>query len=287
MKLSNWLTNVVLLVLVVALSLLTYLTNTKNKTNSILPSLTTLDPQLVSTIKINKNDNQTVLNKQNNEWRIIQPIEVKANQLRVGSLLKLLTSNIYAQYPIEDIDLSQYGLSDSVLNIEIDNTRIRFGSTNPINDKRYILINNNMYLIEDNFFPLINSQLGTLVDHRLFPDDSEMTKIQTGNFSLTKNDKGHWVSSNNASSDKINKTVTFWKNAQSFGVHDYVQRKTLEDISITFNNSKASTRLIVTDKEPWLIIARPELGLEYHFDETYIDKLLSTEYNDSTIEDDR
>ena len=287
MKLSNWLTNVVLLVLVVALSLLTYITNTKNKTNSIIPSLTTLDPQLVSTIKINKNDNQTVLNKQNNEWRIIQPIEVKANQLRVGSLLKLLTINIYAQYPIEDIDLSQYGLSDSVLNIEIDNTRIRFGSTNPINDKRYILINNNMYLIEDNFFPLINSQLGTLVDHRLFPDDSEMTKIQTGNFSLTKNDKGHWVSSNNASSDKINKTVTYWKNAQSFGVHDYVQRKTLEDISITFNNSKASTRLIVTDKEPWLIIARPELGLEYHFDETYIDKLLSTEYNDSTIEDDR
>ena len=219
------------------------------------------------------------------QWRITQPIEVKANQFRVGSLLRLLTSNIYARYPIEDIDLSQYGLSDSVLNIEIDNTHIRFGSTNPINDKRYILINDNMYLIEDNFFPLINSQLGTLVDPRLFSDDIEITTIHTSSFSLTRNEKGHWVSTNNASSDDINKTVTYWNNAQAFGVHDYVQRKILDDISITLNDSKVPVHLLVTDKEPWLIIARPELGLEYHFDETVIEKLLSTEHSDTAAED--
>ena len=59
MKSSNWLTNVVLLALVSALSFLTYTTNTEKTNSGIIPSLTDLDPKLVSIIKINKNDKQT------------------------------------------------------------------------------------------------------------------------------------------------------------------------------------------------------------------------------------
>ena len=284
MKSANWTTNVALLLLVIALSILTYKTSEQKDIDNTLSALTSLAPEKTSTIKINKNDRYTVIKKQNNIWHITQPIKVKANQFRIGSILKLLTTNNYTRYAIDDLDLKQYGLLDSRLSMQVDNIDILFGTTNPVNAKRYILINNSMYLIEDNIFPLINSQLGTLVDHRLLSEEDKIIKIQTTGFTLSKDKNNLWKSTSPTLSDDVVKTVNHWKNAQAFGVHDYALRKTLDTIKITLRDNKTPVDFLVTDKEPWLIIARPDLNLEYHFDKENIAKLLSTEHDDIATE---
>ena len=270
--------------MLVALSILSHKLTTEKETENHVATLTSLTPEHVSNIQINKKISQTTIKKQDGVWNITFPVKIKANQFRIGSLLRLLNTNNYVKYPIDDLDLSQYGFSKSSLNIQVDDIIITFGGKNPINSKRYILIDNNMYLIEDNFYPLINSQLGTLVDHKLFSDNVVIIEIQTTNFLLSKNDNNLWQSTDNATSDDIIKTLNYWKNAQAFGVHNYVQRKSLDVIKITVSNNTTPILLLITDKEPWLIIARPELGLEYHFDQSNIRNLLSTEHDEAVTE---
>ena len=93
------------------------------------------------------------------------------------------------------------------------------------------------------------------------------------------------VSTDKASSDDIVATINNWKNAQAFGVRDYVERKVINDIQITLDNNATPIRFIVTDDEPWLIIARPELNLEYHFDEINIARLLSTKHDEIVVDE--
>lgn len=273
MKSTNWITNLALLALVIGLSVLTYRTNQQNIIDNTKEPLTSLQPDTVSSLLINKRGNQTLIEKQDGVWRITQPISVKANRFRIGSLLKLLTTNNYTRYAIDELDLEQYGLADSKLSVQVDDVNIIFGNTNPINHKRYMLIDNNMVLIDDNFFPLVNSQIGTLVDQKLFGDDVVITKIQTSDFTLSKDAENQWTDTRNASSDDIVKTIQHWENAQSFGVHNYVKRDILDTITITLSDGTTPITFLVTDTDPWLIIARPDLDLEYHFDEDMIDKL--------------
>lgn len=284
MKSTNWFTNVILLILLIALSFLTYKTSQKKEDDNADVALTPLVPEKVSSIQVNKKNKHTVIQRQDNAWFITKPVNIKANQFRIGSLLKLLTTNNFTEYASDDLDLERYGLLDSTLNVQVDDVNIVFGNTNPINQKRYILINNSMYLIEDNFYPLINSQLGTLVDQKLIADNkSEITGIKTTDFTLLRNKENRWGSTNDASSDDIIKTVTNWKNAQAFGVHDYVARDIHNKVEITFADDSMLT-FIISDLQPWLIIARPELNLEYHFDNENIAKLLSTDHEEKIIE---
>jgi len=287
MKSANWLTNVILLILLIAISFLSYKTSQHKESENAVVALTPLVPEKVSRIQINKKNKHTVIQRQDGVWFITKPVNIKANQFRIGSLLRLLTTNNFTAYASEGLDLEKYGLFDSTLNVQVDDVNIIFGNTNPINQKRYILINDNMYLIEDNFYPLINSQLGTLVDQKLIADNkSEITGIKTTDFTLMRNKENRWGSTNDASSDDIIKTVTNWKNVQAFGVHDYVARDVHDKIEITFADDSMLT-FIISDLQPWLIIARPELNLEYHFDNENIAKLLSTDHEENLIENAR
>lgn len=273
MKSSNWITNLALFFLVIVLSVLTYKTNQQKIIDNTVAPLTKLNIATVSRIQINKQNRVTLIEKNNNVWRMTQPISVKANKFRIGSLLKLLTTNNYTQYDISDLDLAQFGLLDSTLNVQVDDINIVFGNINPINNKRYLLINNSMYLTDDNFFPLVNSQIGTLVDQKILADDIEITKIETDDFTLSKGDNNRWSSDSDLSPDDIVSIITHWKNAQAFGVHTYIERETLGEVVISFNAEVRAITFVITDKEPWLIIARPDLNLEYHFDDEMIAKL--------------
>lgn len=283
-KTTNWTTNFVLLALLVALSILSNKLSIDKEADDHIDELTSLSPGDVSNININKKNSLTMIKKQDGVWKITHPVSIKANQFRIGSLLKLLTTNDYVKYPTDDLELSQYGFSDNSLNIQIDDTVITFGGTNPINAKRYILIDDYMYMSDDNFYPLVNSQLGTLVDHKLFPDNVVITGIQTTNFRLSKDANNLWHSTDDATSDNIIKTKNNWKDAQAFGVHNYVQRKASDVIKITVSNKTTPILLLVTDKDPWLVIARPELDLEYHFDQSNIKNLLSTDHDEAATE---
>ncbi len=240
----------------------------------------------ISTINIQHNQNQTSLNRiVNNKtgehsWQITQPIEVAANNFRVNSIIKLLNAPVHNQYTLAEIDSKLIGLNNpgnnqttsiqfNSLSSErktIEPQTITFGITNPVTNLRYIKLNDTVYTIEDIYSPLISSHFSALVSLNLLPTNSVITKLILLNQTISRDKSGRWQSNISISADNVAKTLQYWLQTQAFGVHQYLSRKELGEIFIYVENSAQPIRFQITDTDPWLIIARPDIGLEYHLD---------------------
>lgn len=270
---SRLLTNIFLLAIVVALGAFIYVGRNDNVVDH---RLTRLDPENVTQISIQHNDRDVELKKIGKHWRMLKPTDIDANDFRIGSVLGILKTDSFGSYDPAKLKLSDYGLDKPKTTIQFDNDKLKieFGIDNPINHSRYVLVNGKVHLISDQFYPLLSSQIGTLVSPNLLPRNSVITRIQLPDQTLSK-DKIGWTSTDtHLTTDAIQKVVDAWKDAQGFGVHTYFPRKSKGRIEVSIKSQDKPLIFEISDLDPWMIIARPDLNVEYHFNLKYINRLL-------------
>jgi len=255
--------NLVLLIFVAALASIIYFSEEKSTELNKLSSTNVTD---IKAITIQHNQTTTrLIKKSDGHWQITQPVSIAANDFRIKSILKLVNAPVHKQYSTDEIDLKKIGLGKPDTTIKFDDEEIAFGMTNPATNLRYVKKGDAIYTIEDVYYPLLSSSFGTLVSLKLLPANSEITKLILINQTISKDEKGLWQSNIDISADNINKTIEHWKDDQAFGIHSYMQRKSLGEVFVYLKEQEPIS-FIITDTDPWLILARPELGLEYHLD---------------------
>ena len=256
--------NFSLFVFVIILASVIYLSE---EDNLALRKLTDIDLNNINTINIRHNKNNTLITKQkNDQWKITQPINISANNFRIKSILKLINTPVHKQYSLTEVDIRTLGLEKPKTTIQFNKLTIEFGITNPVTNLRYVKANDTVYTIEDGYYPLISSHFGALVSLNLLPANSKVEKLILINQTIVKDDRGLWQSNIDISADNIAKTIDHWQTNQAFGVHKFLQRKELGEVFIYTDKQQQPVSYLITDIDPWLIIARPELGLEYHLD---------------------
>lgn len=256
--------NLILFVILVSLATTIYFSE---EPDIQLPLLTRVDPNSISSIKIVHNGSSTSINKQQHDrWQITQPVNIAANSFRISSILKLLNAPVHNRYSLKDIDLDNIGLRNPEITLQLDEYTVFFGMMNPVTNLRFIRLNDDIYTIEDVYFPLLSSFYGTLVSLNLLPPDSKVEKLILLNQTIDKDDKGRWQSNIAISADDVVNTIQYWQTQQAFGVHEYMQREPLGEVYIYLQGQQQPVSYVVTDTDPWLIIARPEIGIEYHLD---------------------
>jgi len=276
---SRTLTNIILLlVLLVFIGLYT------NNKNEIPEShrLTTLSLNEINKIIIPRDGKpDVVMQKQtdlNGEaiWYMVKPYSIKAHQFRVNTLLQLSQFPIDESFDSSTLNLQHYALDNPRARIIFNNTEISFGKTNPLNNKRYLKTDNKLVLISDDTYPLVSSQPATFVDLMLLPEKN-IRAIALADLIIAKTEDSHWkssskeLSSNALTADQIQTVLQNWRRAQAFAVHKHMPRKNLGMINITLEDSVIEFEL--SDDDPWLILARPDLGIEYHLDSSQKEKL--------------
>lgn len=271
---SRLLLNIALLVLVALLGYYAYTTHQQQNQADAAYQLTALSADEIEHIIIRHNQRIVELRKGAGRWRMLQPIDIDANSFRIDTLLKLLNTVSHADYEAAELTLETYGLSEVITSIQLNDIAIEFGDTNPINNFRYVRIGDRVHLIDDHFYPLLSSQIGTLVARELLSNDAKIDKLILPEITLYRDDNQIWRSSNATDPDLITETLHHWKNSQAFGVHNYMARESLADISVYLAGENEPIRFHVTDTDPWLIIARPDLNLEYHFNLELYEHLL-------------
>ena len=248
-----------------------------------LDRLTDINLDSITTIKIQHKKNTTSINKTSGHfWKITQPVDVAANDFRIKSILKLLNAPVHNKYTSAEIDSKKTGLDKPETTIQFNKQIIAFGITNPATNLRYIKLNNTIYTIEDVYYPLISSHFGALVSLNLLPPDSKPTKLILINQTIFKDEKGRWRSNIDISADNVAKTLEHWSHDQAFGVHRYLQRKELGEVFIYITGSPQPIRYQITDTDPWVVIARPEIDLEYHLNIEAYDRLISPTNNNAS-----
>jgi len=276
---SRTLTNIILLF--VLLLFIGFYLNTKNKPVEI-ERLTNLIPDDINSIYIPRdNKNGILLQKEllpsgETTWNMIKPYSIKAHQFRVNTLLGLSQTPIIESFDSRTLNLQHYALDKPRARISFNNTEIAFGKTNPLNSKRYLKNKNKLVLVSDDTYPLISAQPATFVDLMLLPEKN-ISALTLNDLKIEKTKSTHWISSskklsdNALSADQIQILLDDWRNAQAFAVHKYMPRKKLGKIQITFEDSIIDFEL--SDDDPWLILSRPDLGIEYHLDSSQKQKL--------------
>lgn len=271
---SRSLLNIALFLVAVLLAVYIYDTDKKEQASSESEQLTQLSADEVTQISIQHNQRQIKLRREGGKWRMLQPIDIAANSFRIDTLLNMLKTVSHAAYSTAELELDKYGLSEASTSISFNNITIDFGVVNPINNYRYVRINDTVHLIDDHFYPLLSSQTGTLVARELIDGDAIIDKLVLPQQTLYRDENNLWHSSDNTDPDAISETLHHWQHSQAFGVHNYMQRESLADISVYMAGNSEPIRFYVTDTDPWLIIARPELDIEYHFNLEFHDRLL-------------
>jgi len=268
---SRLFTNLFLLLLAVGLG--TFLFVDEIDQNGI-KKLSNLSAESIDQITIHHNQREIILKKPAQQWRMTKPVAIAANQFRIKTLLNLLSTNSHAQYEADTLELDKYGLKQADTYIIFDNTKIDFGIINPLNNLRYVMLNNQLHLTDDHYYPLVSSQIGALIARELLPTDTKINKLALPEHTLTRDENDLWKSTEEISSDAITEAIYQWTHKQAFAVHDYMERESLGEIQVYIENSEAPITFNITDVDPWLIIARPEVKLEYHFNLEDYDILL-------------
>ncbi|HHJ34371.1 MAG TPA: DUF4340 domain-containing protein [Gammaproteobacteria bacterium] len=265
--------NLFLLIIAAALASIVFFSETSSDK---LAPLSTIDITAIKKITIQHNTHTTLIESQRDgHWKLRQPVEIDANDFRINSILKLVNAPVHSHYPLSDIDAETIGLDDPATKITFDDHTISFGSINPATGLRYVQLDNTIYTIEDIYYPLISSNFSALVSLNLLPVDSHIDKLILINQTITRGDDGLWRSNIAITADDVAGAIDHWQTLQAFGVHRYLERKQLGEVFIYLTGQQQALRYLITDTDPWLIIARPETGLEYHLDIGAYDQLLA------------
>jgi len=266
MSSRNWVNLALFIFLMMAIAVFISKKNSTTKTQH----LSSLKIEEITEIRIPREQGKDIVfNKRDDTtWFMLKPYPVKAHQFRLNTLLGLTQTLIQKSYDADSLNLSDYALEQPRARIIFNTTEISFGKINPVNNKRYLLAENKILLLDDQIYPLVSAQASSFIDLALLPDNFKITKIETPATTVELISNNLWTASNKnkLNADQIQAFLQHWKSAQAFAIHAYLSRKNLGEIKIS-SQSKIIT-FEITDDDPWLILASPELNIEYHLDKS-------------------
>ncbi len=236
-------TNILLLAGVVCLSLILYY-----EPGLQLPDkkyLTPLNSEKIQFIYIQRKGLESIeLNKTAAGWFMTQPLQIAANPLRIGTITALAEKRSFSQFPAQDKSLKKYHLDDPLITVRLDNTDIAIGGEDPVNQRRYALIDNTIHLINGKIYYQLRANLDTFISLSLLPPEADIKTITFPDWTLNLKQAKWQLSPDmpDVSSDSISALLQSWKTAQALRIKTSPISSMDEESSTELNN-ESSTEL--------------------------------------------
>ncbi len=278
----RWLINYVLILLILVF---TYIGNYFEVETGYQPGnrISTLKPQDIETISIQTADHSLQLSKVDGNWQIEAPILWLANNIAVERIIGIINSETDSRLPSSKIDLSTLGLQFPKAILKLNNTDFVFGDTNNIGERRYLLINNTVFLVADRHLPFMTQGVTGLIDRRLMPRSLSLQSLDIGSIGLSKSSSQDWQSDNPEHSEKqISELINNWQTLDAKHVQKYNSQQTPRQKFIATLDSGGQIEFYLMTITPEIVIARPDLGLQYHFDAKHYYGLIDASKNEKS-----
>ncbi len=260
-----------LLLLICVIGLAVFLgTNKQQKIVEPAITLTDIQPDSIHVIHIERRDlDDIIFQKQGDHWTMQSPFNLPANPSRIKVMLKLLQAHSYDHFSAPDNDLTPYMLAVPAVSIVLNDTRIAFGDTNPLEEKlRYVLVKDTVHIINDSLFHQLQTSATFFLNPKLIPLDATIKTIHLPELTI---DNTETIKMSGANHQIINA----WNQVESISVRKYEEIEAIDSIKIELSTGEFIEFIIVSDR-PNLILARPEKGIQYHISNTVSDNLFPT-----------
>ncbi|MCP4488045.1 MAG: DUF4340 domain-containing protein [Gammaproteobacteria bacterium] len=257
---KRWLINYVLIFLVVVFS---YIGNKYNVQPGYQEGnrISQMKAQDINQLSIKTADQTIRLHKSATRWQIEDPIHWYANNIAVERIIGIVNSQTDSRLPNNEIDISTLGLQFPSAILTLNQTEFVFGTTNNIGNRRYVLIENTVFLIDDRHLPFITQGLTGLLDRRLLPSALSVKNINSGAQVFSR------------------ETQDNWQSLEARHIQAYQSGTTPQQKIITTLDNEGQIEFYLLSITPEIVIARSDLGLQYHFEKNSYYQLLGSDEN--------
>jgi len=202
------------------------------------------------------------------DWMLRAPLNAPADGFRVTALLGLAEARSSEGFRAAGNDLAQYELEPPQAVVRFNQETLLIGGTDPVARKRYVLVADQVHLIDDSWFSQIFGEPAAWVDPRPLTGAQRLTAIILP-AATWRMEAGRWRRSPPApmlSADAGPALADAWRYARALAVSEY--DGTLEwgdTITVHVADVPTPLRFRLARGEDALFLARPDLGVQYRF----------------------
>jgi hypothetical protein len=241
--------------------------------------ITTLSPAGVNHIQVSRLQRPELeFTRQGDTWLLAGDPALPASPFQVQGLLALLQAQTERHYPADTLDLQELGLDPPQASVILDDkTTFLIGNTEPLDNMRYVQHGTTVYLVEDHYQHLINADRTNFIERRLLDEGAMITRLTLPDLTLTRAADGHWeLAPDNPAVDTaaIQQLLVNWQQASALYVRPYAANPAGTRITLELANSETPVVFELIADKPEFILARPELGIQYHFSQAVGERLL-------------
>jgi hypothetical protein len=279
----RWIINYVLVVLIV---IFTYVGNRFGVTTGYQPQqrISTFKPADIQTIGIQTADASLSLRRDAQGWLIEAPIRWPANNINIERLLSIVNSETDSRLPADEINLARLGLQFPEAVLIFNDTQLLFGATNNIGERRYIMIGSTVFLLPDIHLQFFSGGLTGIVDRRLLPRRYRLNTLKLSGFEISRDTNDSWqvINADGFGQDQIVRLVDNWQDLEASKIKPFDTGVTPRQKLEASLADGSRHEFFVMSIDPEIIIANPQIGLQYHFPANLYYQLISLRRNETS-----
>jgi hypothetical protein len=241
--------------------------------------ITTLSPGEINHIQVSRLQRPELkFTRQADAWLLAGDPPLPASPFQVQGLLALLQERTERHYPADTLDLRELGLDPPQASIILDNgTTLLIGNTEPLDNMRYVQYGATVYLVEDRYQHLINADRTNFIERRLLDENTIITRLSLPDLTLAQAADGVWKltpDNPDISPAAIQQLLVNWQQASALYVRPYGPGPASTRITLELADSDTPVVFELLSDTPEFILARPALGIQYHFSHATGERML-------------
>lgn len=240
------------------------------------PEVSALDSSDIGRVEVKTADVSLTLERDAGGWNIVTPISWPANNVNIERLLDIVDSQTDSRLDAGEIDLASLGLDFPRAMLRLNDTRVLFGATNNIGERRYTMIDSTVFLLPDIHMPFIIQGLPGLVDRRLLPARMGLVELRLPGLRLERDAAGNWQAPEAAlDAAQIEQLAVNWEALEASRIREYRASGTPQQKIEAVLADGRRLEFFLMSIDPEIVIANPQIGLQYHFGRDYYYQLIA------------
>lgn len=262
---SRLLLNLVLLVAILLLAAVALFEPALER-NPAPTVITALKPGDITHLRVERPDGSMVaFERRADRWWLVAPVTIPASDYRAQAVLRIAQAASLGRYDAAEADLTVLGLDQPELRIVYnDDTVIDVGLQAALEQRRYVRIGEAVHLIDGSGYYHLVGEYPTFVDTALLPPDARITALHLPDLEVVQRE-GRWAALPEPagfSADAVNSLLEHWRHTRALDVTRHTPRRSRGAVRVELADG-SEISFAVMARQPELILARPELGLEY------------------------
>ena len=249
--------------------------------------LTDLEPSAIRRLEMQRpGQPKARFEKRAGVWHMLEPYQLPANHLRIGSVPDIAQATSHARYPVAGLALDRFSLDPPNASLFLDDLRVDFGGSEQLSAMRYVRVDDTVHLITDRFYHHLLTAPANHVDHRLLGPDAEPVEILLPEHRLVLTD-GNWTVTPeipHMTADAPVRLVEAWRQTQAMEVTALQTEEGEQSVSVRLSGQTQPLRYLVSAAEHGMVFARPDAGVQYHLTEGSARPLLRIGAGSSDVE---